>query len=261
MLIVDNNDEIKINKNEINDGVELAHINHYLGINFPPIPYLWHYDDFAQPFPIYGIKKISIYKLRSLSNKLNPILAELNDKNCDVYILAQYKKEKIMYTETINQNELYLSYHSWLYNNLTKSTSIKDGIMNFKFRFLTGICSIEGDLTQYEKFPFKNDKKKAPGGICINDSKLGMRQSTIHKHDNIIKFSGINVCNFNQMSDNAVFLSIMRYPHICFENYNQNIITPSKKSNCVVLHIFRNVYDNDPNNNKYQELINKYMMK
>ena len=264
MLIFDNNEEMKINKNDVNDGLKLMHINHYLGINFPPIPFLWHYDDFAQPFPIHGIKKISIHKLRSLTNIKNLNLFNLNDKNCDVYILAQYKKEKVIYNETTDPNEIYISYHSWLYNNLTKSTSIKNIEIDFKFRFLTSIIPIVGELEHYNEYPFKNNKKKSPGGISIGSDKLIMRNATIHRYDDNIKFSGINVCNFNQQSDNCVFLSIMSYPHLCDKNNkdNKNIIkTISKKSNCIVLHIFRNVYDNNPNNNEYQELINKYMAK
>lgn len=257
----DTTKDYKINKNELGDKMELSTIEHYLGINFPPIPFLWHYEDFAQPFPVYGCKKISIYKLKQLVK--NNLLADLNDKNCDVYILAQYKKEKIMYSETADSSELYLSYHTWLYNNLTKQTKINNDKLNLKFRFLTGIYSIQGNLQQSGNYPFKKsknpNKKPSPGGISVNNSNLEMRQATIHQHDGIIKFSGINVCNFNQTSDNSVFLSILKYPNLYFKNEKHKIETIKKKSNCVVLHIFRNVYDNNPNDPEYQELINKYM--
>ena len=263
LLLLDCDDEIKVNKNELNDNIKLSYINHYLNIKFPPIPFLWHYDDFALPFPIYGIKKISIYKLKNLLNNQNKIFNKLisgtNDKNCDIYILAQYKKEKVIYNETSNQNELYISYHSWLYNNLTKSEIIKNEKINLKFRFLTGIFSIDGNIKQYENYPYKNDKKKSFGGICVDNHKLDMRQATIHEHNDNIKFSGINVCNFDQMSDNCVFLSIMEYPHLCSNNDKLKIYTSSKKAKCIVLHIFRNVYDNNPNDSNYQKLINKYM--
>ena len=59
-LIEDLGEEIKYNENAANDNVKLQLVKHYLGIKFCPIPFLWHYDDFAQPYPIYGIKKINI---------------------------------------------------------------------------------------------------------------------------------------------------------------------------------------------------------
>ncbi len=238
----------KINHNGLTDKTKLYNIKHYLDITFPPIPYLWHYDDFAQPFPVYGIVKVSIYKLKKL---VNNIPSDLTDKNCDTYILAQYKKEKVLYSKLSNPYELYISYHTWLYYNLTKSCIINNNEINFKFRFLTGICEISGKLETYENYPFKNNSKKSPGGISIN-GKLEMRQAIIHKHENNIKFSGINVCNFNQLSDNAVFLSILKYPNAQTNN-------SKNKSNCVVLHIFRNVYDNNPENEEFQELISKFM--
>lgn len=94
-----------------------------------------------------------------MNNINSKILFDDNDKNCDIYILAQYKKEKVIYDENTNQNELYISYHSWLYNNLTRSSLIKNDNINYKFRFLTGIFPVDGNLEQYEKYPFKNDKK------------------------------------------------------------------------------------------------------
>lgn len=244
--LICNTDVYKINENELNDKVKLYNIKHYLDITFVPIPYIWHYDDFAQPFPIYGIKKVSIYKLRKLINNI-PI--DLTDKNCDTYILAQYKKEKVLYSELTNPTELYISYHTWLYYNLTKSCAINDSEINLKFQFLTGIRQIEGKLKEYEHYPFKNNNKKSPGGISINGV-LEKRRATIHRHENTVKFSGINVCNLNQLSENAVFLSIFKCP---------NARTSNNKSNCIVLHIFRNVYDNNPENEEFQELVNKYM--
>lgn len=253
------NNEYKYNINDTNDKVTLTTIKHYLGAEFPPIPYLWHYDDFLQPFPVYGVKKISINKLKTFDIKINNI-NEFTDNNCDVYIIAQYKKEKFMYNDITktNPNEVYISYHTWLFNNLTKLNEITNKKINFKFRFLTGIYPISGDYELYKHYPFKNDKKKSSGGIGIYSDKLEVRQATIHQHENHIKFSGINVCNFNIMSDNAVFLSIMKFPHIFVNDNKLFIKTRQGKSNCVVLHIFRNVYDNNPMNNQYQEIIEKY---
>jgi hypothetical protein len=256
--------DIEINSNEMRDRTKLEYIKHYLGIQFSPLPFLWHYDDFAQPFPVYGCKKISIYKLRSLIGANNNIFLDLNDKNTDVYILAQYKNEKVYYTETSNPNELYLSYHTWLYNNLTNTTSIKNNDINMKFKFLTQVQQIDGILSQNANYPYKNENKKSFGGIKVNliHDKIiyDMRSATIHRHNGEIKFSGINVCNFNQNSDNAVFLSVIKHPVMYQKNEKLKILTKSKKSNCVVLHIFRNVADNNPCDNNYQELIKKYLL-
>lgn len=253
----DDGNEYKINENEINDKLILKSIKHYVGVDFPPIPYLWHYDDFFQPFPIHAIKKISIDKLKLLYsiNQFN----DLTDKNTDVYVVAQYKKEKVMYNELTNPTELYLSYHTWLYNNFTKTTEITNKKLNFKFRFLTGIYPIIGNYEHHKYYPFKNDKKKSAGGMPINADKLEIRQATIHQHENHIKFSGINVCNFNVLSDNSAFFSILKCPHAVVNNNKQFIRTLKGKTNCVVLHIFRNIYDNDPNNGDYTKLVEKFI--
>ena len=256
----DNNKEYKYNKNELNDKKTLTNIKHYLGVEFPPIPYLWHYDDFLQPYPVYGATKISIYKLRNMVNNKIENLNDLNDNNCDTYILAQYKKERFMYHENTNPNEIYLSYHTLLFNNLTRLNKIDNVPTNYKFKFLTGIYPLSGEYSMHKHYPFKNEKKKSFGGIPINSAKLESRSAVIHKHENHIKFSGINVCNFNILSDNAAFISIMKYPHLLVENNNRQLVKISQnKSNCVVLHLFRNVYDNNPDDQYYQELIKKYL--
>ncbi|QKF94291.1 hypothetical protein QKU48_gp0833 [Fadolivirus algeromassiliense] len=262
MLLVNvqpSSDQYRYNQNETNDKVLLKPIKHYLGIEFPPIPYLWHYDDFLQPFPVYGIKKISINKFKDFKINLEEI-NDLNDLNCDVYILAQYKREKVLYNESSDSNEVYLAYHTWLFNNLTKTTEIADKKVNFKFRLLTGIYPISGNFEHYKHYPFKNEKKKSAGGIGINN-KLELRQATVHQHENHIKFSGINVCNFNITSENAVFVSVMKFPHIFINDKKQFIKTNKGKSNCIVLHVFRNVHDSDPNNEEYQKLVNEFFTK
>ena len=58
LLIATNDENYRLNSNEVDD-VKLPLIKHYLGINFAPIPFLWHYDDMTMPFPIYGCRKIA----------------------------------------------------------------------------------------------------------------------------------------------------------------------------------------------------------
>lgn len=250
-----NDDNLEYNVNTT-DNITLDNITHYLGTKFPPIPYLWHYDDFTQPYPVYGIKKINVNDLKKLIQ--NDQMGEFNNINTDVYILAQYKDHKVMYNELSNEKEIYLAHHTWLYNNLTKKDHIPNEKISLNFKYLTGINEIVGSLGLYEHYPYKNEKKKASGGIPLN-GKLELRQSTIHYHKGHIKFSGINCNNFNQLSDNCVFMSIIKYPALYTKNGRTQIQTPSKKSNCIVLHIFRNVYDNNPNDAEYQQLIDKYL--
>lgn len=253
-------------KNETNDIILNPFISHYLNIKFASIPFLWHYNDFSEPFPIYAIKKINIYKLKSLLNNSKNItlqtnLFSLNDKNCDIYIIAQYRNIKAYYSSESNIKEIYLSYHTLLYYNLTKKNTISNDKINYKFRFLTGIYSIEGDLQAYQYYPFKNEYNKKPGGIPINNLKLETRQATIHSSESHIKFSGINSCNFNINSDNSVFVSIIKQPTILHNNNKVNIVTNKNKQNCVVMHLFRNIPDNNPLDDNYQELFKKYFEK
>lgn len=260
-LIEDLDQECRINLDETDSQNKLHLINHHLGIQFPPIPFLWHFNDFAQPFPIYGIKKINMEKLKTLVWIDDyPSLKNLNDSNTDIYILAQYKKEKVMYSELSMDDEVYISYHTWLYYNFTHAFAIPDFNIKMKFRFWTGLYKITGEINTYPYYPFKNNiKTKKHGGICVDQINLDSRQATIHRSDNVVKFSSHNVCNFNQTSDNSVFLSVIQSPHIYFPNHKENIKTKEKKTNCIVLHIFRNVADNNPYDRDYQSLINFFM--
>lgn len=250
----------------------IQYIDHYLGISFPSIPYIWHYDDFAMPFPVYKMQKVTLFDLKNvirenINNCLVDELRGLSDYNTDVYIVAQYKNERFMYSDTTNSNELYLSYHTLLYNSYTKKNRIDDTNINLQFRYLTGIYTIEGHLSPYIYKCHKEKCQKIHNGIEINNG-ISLKQATIHKHNDIVKFSGINACNFNisynddnsdTIDDNVVFLSVMKKPFICQDTVRKYVRLINNKQNCIVLHIFRNVYDNNPNNEEYQDLINKYM--
>lgn len=239
-------------------------IDHHLNIKFPGIPFLWNYNDFGQPFFVKCCKKISIYKLKNLISKTKNINLHLNmvglsDKNTDVYILCQYRDNNNIYSPESNPNELYLSYHTLLYTNRYKSKQIPTEELNCKFGFLTGLYKIEGNIEQYEFYPYKNqNNNKLGGGIPIDAAKLDNRYAKIHKVDNYNTFSGINTCNFYVRDDNCVFVSIIKRPFIINNNKKEKVFINNKKENCVVLHIFRNIGDCNAKNKEYEELISKY---
>lgn len=223
-------------------------IQHHLGFFFVPIPFLWHYDDFALPFPVYKCLKVSMYKMRHLIGLDNfKAINTFNDHNCEFYILAQYKDNKSLYHPSTDPREIYVSYHTWLYKCVNNDNTLDDMTKDQKFLFQTALKSIDGQIANH-----KVDKPHH--GIPI-DKPLQPRKAKIHKHHEIIRFSGASVCNFDQMSDNCVFLSIIKDQRI-FEGERYNKIN---KKSCVVLHIFRNVYDNNPQDKEYQSYIKKYM--
>ena len=268
------NSDIKYNKNDI-DKLQLHNVKHYIGIDFPPIPFLWNYNDFAQPYPIYGISKIGVTKFLEIltkfkpNDKLNDNIKGLNDINTDFYINIQYKKELYWYSEEVANlpNDIYISYHTWMHINHTKQYNIQNyNKYNSVYEFLTGLYSLEGNITTNEFFPFKVKKNgnKIPAGINIDDN-LDKRCGTIHKHKGIIKFSGKDVCNFNGNETNLVFVSIMKSPFLILKNNNGNRLCPIMTTNnvnpnkrcCIVLHLFRNIYDNNPESDDFQEVIKK----
>lgn len=55
-LIIDN-EELKINKNEMNDGTKLKYIDHYLGITFPPFLFYGIIIILRNHFLFMGVRK------------------------------------------------------------------------------------------------------------------------------------------------------------------------------------------------------------
>ncbi len=225
-------------------------LQHPLGIKFRTIPFLWNYKDFANPFPTLIISKLKkndfTDRLGTLNLYLERELDTLHDLNTDFYVHVQYKQDEIIYDG--NHNDIYISYHGWCQYNNKNSLDLNDinkkGNMYF---FETGIYPISGTFEHSNGFPdhgtFKQNK---PGGIPINEP-IKCRVANIHKINDIIRFSSVNVCNFYAIQDNIVFVSVGRN----FRNKNkENII-----KNVVVLHIFRNVSDNCPQNESFNKLI------
>lgn len=263
--------EYKINENLV-DNNEFNEVKHYLDFKFPPVPYLWHYNDFSQPYPIYGVLKISKSQLIILINSFGNInetyVENYNDANSDFYVTIQYKKERYWYAEETSDNEIYISYHTWLHINDMRQYEINNyAAYSMKYSFLSAIYPLIGDLTFSKKYPYKNEKKKIPGGMAIG-SKPTINRAVIHKHNGVIKFSGQYMNDFrtsdDNTQDNIILLSVMKDP--CLITFGQNrrisvnkVTTPDpdRKTNCLTLHVFRNKYDNNPNDENFQIIVNK----
>ena len=229
-------------------------IKHPCGFEYPIVPFLWNYTDFSNPFPTHSIvhtnKQTFIKVIRSKNIRLNRELESLNDVSTQFIIHVQYKQEKFVYEG--NPNDIYLGYHGWChygkYNDVIL-TPCPD-----MYFFNTGIYSLEGKLNYSTGYPNKGTyKKNKPGGISIDDTTT-TRVAVTHKLKDIIRFSSVNVCNFFSDYGNVAFVSVGKY----FVDKDKTPINVNKKNNVVVLHIFRNVADNDPDNANFMELLNMY---
>lgn len=275
-LIVSTEDDLKVNVNTV-DNIKLQNLvydTQLYKIEFPPIPFLWNYNDYAQPYPVYGVKKINAAKfketIKSLNeaNNFNKIMESqcLNDKTSDFYVIAQYKREDFWYSPETLPDDIYVSYHTWLHINHTKQFRISDNKLPNKYnkcyKFETGIYPVVGDTVVNKHYPFKLTKKgkKIPSGIAVNKPAPEVRHASIHRANGVIRFSGKDACNFNVPVDsNVAFISLMKNP--CFINIvNKNVVMSSLstvvgKRMCVTLHLFRNIGDNNPEDEEFQKLI------
>lgn len=249
---------VKINLNLVDDS-KLRFVRHYLGFEFPPIPFLWHYDDFSQPFPVYGVQKINKIRFNELVNLNINLDHNLSDQNTDFYVLAQYKREACFYTPGVDCREIYISYHTWLFTGQFGLYEVPEKTRYLNYNFLTGLQSVSGKLALSRHYPnFGRNKKGTPGGIAIN-SLLQRRMASIHEHHGVVKFSSVGVCNFRGDQDNLVFVSLIQDPAIQTKK-NKIPIHNNGKRNCVVIHIFRNIADNKPEDPNFQELVQNYFI-
>ena len=250
MKLLKEGDGIKVDENRTGDTEVLSWVDHYIGVRFPPIPYLWHHDDFVQPYPIYGIVKIPVQKMVELVG----IGEDFDDKNTDCYILAQYKKEECWYSDDSDNDEVYLAYHTWLYNKDKKSNAIAKNTPRLTvYKYKTGIYKVFGEIEHSKHYPdLGRNKKGTPGGIPMES--MDERVSTIHKHQRIIRFSSVGVCNFRVKSENCAFVSVMEDPEVCLKYGSKKI----DAKRVVVLHIFRNKMDDSPDNLEYGMLLEEF---
>jgi len=238
---------------------DLPILHHYIGVDFVTIPFIWHYNDFGQPFPIYKVQKVNMFTLiKHISNNKQAVLnmTGLTDINTDFYIVAQYKRDRLIYNSRSDPREIYISYHSWLYYNSTNDCMIPPVESRYnKFRVNVGLFSINGEL-----LPIQNEDDDNHIINMSVDDNLVQQNASIHKVNNVLVFSPKKSCyvKIADNNDNVVFLSIMKSPIVQLEKGTIKVQTKNKKSNCATLHVFRNVYDNNPLNDDYQKLIIKY---
>ncbi len=250
-------------------------IKHHLGISYSYVPFIWHYNEFAQPFPSHLTKSVTseqfLDRLAKFDYKKNYALTQVlngfTNENSEFFVNCQFKLDRVFYNEDTPNSELYVSFHPWLYRNHTG----KDTIEYVKrycdiYRYNTGLYSVSGLLKPSNTYPNiikKNRHGKIteiPGGIPIDSQNLPIRQSTIHDYGGILRFSSVGVCNFDALSDNVVFVSVVSKPYHIEPKQKQkelatDITTDDGKVNCVTLHVFRNVFDNGSNNEDYQQII------
>jgi len=198
----------------------------------------------AAPYEVHKVLKITKDDLKSkVPLKL---LDELPDDSTEYYVSTQYKNTEAWYMNT-NNEEVYISFHAWLYKK-----SVGD-IIEFSKKYYTynvdvGIFPLIGDLKPSKHYPkryhFSKNRKEileSESGISFNE--LCQRRLSIHTVGNLMKFSPFDSFNFSIEDDNVVFLSIIR----------------SIFGNCVTLHIFRNVCDNDFKNSEFDDLIKNFV--
>lgn len=245
-----------------------------LGMTFPHVPFIWHYDDFANLYKTHKILQIDKQKmikmLETCGNKdvLNDIL-DLDD-NTEFYIHSQYKGEEVYYNN--KSNEIYLSFHTWLYGLETKKTKIGNNHLDHEYKFDCSVYDVSGYIEPSEFYPIKKivDRKRKrimclTSGIGINE--MTKRVHSIHYAKNFNRFSPHDECNLNLVpgqSQNFVFVSIIKNPmaKTKSEKFRDNKKSTFEKlnKNCVTLHIFRNETDNNPTDPEFQNIVTKYMI-
>ena len=229
-------------------------VKHPYGMAYPVIPFLWNYDDFSNPFRSYFIsshnKKSFINIINSENVALNREIESLTDASTQFAVHVQYKQEDFLYEG--DQKDIYLGYHAWCYYGKYNNDTLMD--KRDMFFFNTGIYSLDGELNPSMGYPNKGTyKKNKPGGIEINTGSK-QRCATIHKLQNVMRFSSINICNFYSDDENIAFVSVGKY----FNDKDKNPITVNGKNNVVVLHILRNKADNNAEDDDFIALLNKY---
>ena len=232
------------------------YIEHSHGFKFPVVPFLWNYEDYSNPFPSKKVLELTKSKFIDIVKGLNSVLdVQLNmlDESKTKFIVnIQYKRDKYYYDG--NHHDIYLGYHTWCYYAETGEQKLDDDTSSLYF-YNTSIFQLDNKLCYSSGYPYKGThKKNKPGGISIN-KEPERRAASIHKVHNAARFSSINVCNFEIDQDNISFVSIGKY----FTNKNKDVLHVDNKTCVAVLHIFRNVPDNDPDNDNFVKLINKYI--
>src|ERR1700744_300509 len=133
-------------------------LHEQLGIEYPNIPYLWHYNDFANLYTTFKIikldKKLIIKLLEKINNK--QLLKEINNLSDDItdyYINIQYKADSIFYNN--KSDEIYIGFHTWLHKVHTGLNKIEKTKMYTQYKFECGIFTVLGKVAYPKDYPFK----------------------------------------------------------------------------------------------------------
>lgn len=179
-----------------------------LGIHYPAMPFIWHYNDFANPYPTHESKFLSEdefnvikQKYKHVSDIVDSILIEK-----EYYLHKQLRMEDFYYNH--KSQEVYISFHSWLLKQLEGAdASVGGNDYYYKFIFKCQIIPLFGEIKAHKDFPekIKKTKKKIYAtkvGINVSSenllhvSKLSKRCCIIHKHSGFTRFSPYQMCNF-----------------------------------------------------------------
>jgi hypothetical protein len=252
-------------------------MNHQkLGIIYPNIPFLWHYNDFANLYPSIEQKQLSCDEFKLLNDKYN---LNLLDKyiNTEYYLHKQYLGNEYFYNN--KNNEFYISFHTWLLKQLEGDIyQIGSNDIYYKFNFKCYLIPIYGTINTHFNFPEKIINKKDKiikiiNGINItnnhniHNNKLFKRTAIVHKHNGFTRFSPYQMCNFiipknnnhkiiafvSVITDIIAFKLLDKYNNDNDINDNDNndnnieygCIPININKSCITIHIIRNEFNSD----------------
>jgi hypothetical protein len=211
-----------------------------LDIDYPSIPFIWHYNDFCNLYPTIKSENLNKDRFLEILAKYENIqqIIDIANKNTDTefYLNIQFRESIELYNS--KTNELYVSFHTWLYKTLYNCDIIPDDDQfNVSFSLTCGLFPITNNISKSINFPFKkitckNKNILLPSGIGIGY--ITPRKLSIHHTDGYVRFSPSDSCNFFLNSDIGVFVSVANI------NLGSDII-----KSCITLHIFSTSMSNN----------------
>ncbi|AYV83614.1 MAG: hypothetical protein Hyperionvirus9_31 [Hyperionvirus sp.] len=215
---------------------------------YQSIPFLWNYADMLMPYEVKLARALSGVEMRThvvaMDKTKGEAIIKILDKMDEIkdeteyYLNVQYKNLPVWYMNK-DLHELYISFHTWLYRkDLGVESIVNEKDEDYEYEGQVGIFPLTGKLFASVNYPAKYISgfskgrkkciKKIACGIAIND--FCEREIYVHYANKYVRFSPHDSCNFIVGSDNVSFVSIIR----------------GECGSCVTLHLFRNVGDNNP---------------
>ncbi len=164
-----------------------------LNLIYPSVPFFWDYYDMANLIKVRQMMKITkedfIKKTRNKNKKLIDLINK-TDK-ADYYILYQEAR-----TNNNIDDEIYISYHTYLLDKINKTKTIDE--IDQRYEIETGVFKLTDNIKTSNTYPSivllkgKEIEYKLQG---ISIDNISPREISIHKVNDIIKFSPSNVCN------------------------------------------------------------------